>query len=68
MLSPSRVTEIQIFPEDRQLDPNVVAEFEAEPETGNWVSVLVPIDPLGRPRGGVRYVSDGLGLMPEAVY
>jgi hypothetical protein len=68
MLSPSRVTEIQIFPEDRDIDPNAVAEFEAEPETGNWVSELVSIDPLGRPRSGIKYVTDGLGLMPEAVY
>jgi hypothetical protein len=68
MLNPMRITEIQIFPENSEIDQAVLPEFNALPHTGNWTAQFVPVDPDGTPRTGVQFISDGTGLMAEDMY
>jgi hypothetical protein len=68
MLTPMRITEIQMYAEHQEIDQAVLPMFNALPHTGNWSAEFVFVDPAGTPRTGVRFVSDGPGLMAEDVY
>lgn len=64
-VDPMRLTEIQIFPLNMPVNMGAMPTFEALPHTGNWTSEFVAVDPSGlpRPEGGVRFASDGPGIM-----
>ena len=61
---PYRVTEFTVFPLHAEVDLAVPPSFVADFATGNWTPEFVFVDPNGdpQPRGGVRWVSDGIGI------
>ncbi len=60
----SRVTAMEVFPRNVDLDLSVAPTLNAPPQTGNWTSEFVFVDPNGEPRphGGVRWTTDGPGF------
>ncbi len=61
----TRITAVEVYPRNVDIDQSVAPMFEAPPHTGNWTPEFVFADPNGDPRlrGGVRWTSDGLGLV-----
>ena len=61
----ARFTQIEIYPRNVNVDLNAAPLFFAPPHTGNWNFDFTFVDPEGipRPSGGVRFVSDGPGLI-----
>ena len=70
MLGNPRVTELVFFPWYSPIDTNLPPTFVADPQTGNWSFDFVNVDPFGnfRPEGGVRFRSDGQGLLTGDEY
>lgn len=62
----SRITAIYLFPESVPIDPVGFHPIDAPPDSGMWFSEPVYVDPMGleRPLGGVRWWTDGEGLLP----
>jgi hypothetical protein len=68
MLTPMRITEIQMFPEHQEINPAILPEMTSLPHTGNWAGEFTGADPFGTARIGVRFVTDGPGLMVGDMY
>jgi len=68
MLTPMRITALEIYPERQAPDPGGAAVMAAPPSSGVWSASFTPIDPLGAVRPGVRFATDGPGLMLEDAY
>jgi len=60
-----RFTQISLFPRNVDLDLAVAPLFDAPDHTGDWTFEHVFTDPNGdpRPHGGVRWTTDGPGLL-----
>jgi len=65
MVGPMAITELWNFPSQATVDAGEPPIFTADPATGNWIADIVYTDPDGEPRplGGVRFISDGAGLL-----
>ncbi len=58
---------IWIFPVSNPVDPQAAQPFSAPPLSGNWQHSVVFQTPFGepRPRGGVLWLTQGVGLQPD---
>jgi len=66
----TRITEIELFPRNVNVDLAALPTLDAPQQTGNWSFEFVIADPNGdpRPHGGVRWTTDGAGLLPGEMH
>ncbi|MCK4284139.1 MAG: hypothetical protein KAX44_07465 [Candidatus Brocadiae bacterium] len=65
MYGDPHITELTIFPINAQVDTDQEPEFDPPPGSGVWSHEFVYQDPEGnpRPQGGVRFYTDGRGVL-----
>ncbi len=68
--NPMQITEVEIYPRNVGVDLAFLPTFNAPPHSGNWTPEFSFVDPNGDPRplGGVRWVSDGPGLVAGEIH